>query len=483
MEETISHIPVLRFGEAYRSLDTNDLGNVLKSGARLEVSVANPGLIRRDKMSIDRGRAALKAIPTETLLDYAEKAADLYLDGELPFGMDGETQAVADYVTALSELTGLPHSLCRSNMFKVAAAMKNIRAIISGLTRGLSTGLFDKGYTRQGDLDINYFPTTDSLGVTLPSNSPGVNSLWLPALVMKIPVFLKPGREDPLTPYRIIQAMIAAGFPKEAFGFYPTTHEGGDALLLSCGRGIVFGSDATVKKYAKYDNIQVHGSGNSKVLIGDDYADEWEKHLGVMVDSVSANGGRSCVNASSVVVPSHFDEIANAMAKKLAVIEPCARDDEKALLCGFANADFAKAINETIDEQLKIPGAEDLTAKYREGPRLVERFGQTFLRPTLIACSDPKHPLANTEYMFPFVTVVQCPQEKMKEIIGSTLVVSAVTENEDWMRELMTSPDIDRLNLGSVPTNWVQWEQPHEGNLFEFLYRRRAIQSKSLQIA
>lgn len=483
MEEKVSHIPVLRFGEAYKSLDTTDLGNVLRSGNRLEVSVANPGLIRRDKMSIERGRAALQAIPTETLLDCAEKAADLYLDGELPFGLDGETQSVADYVTTLSELTGLPHSLCRSNMFKVAAALKNMRAIISGLTRGLPTALFDKGYTRQGDLDINYFSITDSLGVTLPSNSPGVNSLWLPALVMKTPVFLKPGREDPLTPYRIIQAMIAAGFPKEAFGFYPTTHEGGDALLLSCGRGIVFGSDATVKKYAKYENIQVHGSGNSKVLIGEDYADDWEKHLGIMVDSVSANGGRSCVNASSVIVPSHFDEIANAIAKKLAVIEPCARDDENALLCGFANADFAKSIDEAIDEQLKTPGAEDLTAKYREGPRLVERFGQTFLSPTLIACSDPEHPLANTEYMFPFVTVVQCPQEKMKEIIGSTLVVSAVTEDEDWMRELMTSPDIDRLNLGSVPTNWVQWEQPHEGNLFEFLYRRRAIQSKSLQIA
>jgi acyl-CoA reductase-like NAD-dependent aldehyde dehydrogenase len=38
---------------------------------------------------------------------------------------------------------------------------------------------------------------------------------------MKIPVVLKPGREDPLTPFRLMQAMIAAGFPREAFGFYP----------------------------------------------------------------------------------------------------------------------------------------------------------------------------------------------------------------------------------------------------------------------
>ena len=205
----------------------------------------------------------------------------------------------------------------------------------------------------------------------------------------------------------------SSGIPKEAFGFYPTTHDGGDAILLSCGRGIVFGSDATVKKYAKYSNIQVHGSGRSKVLIGQDMAEEWEKHLDVMVESVSANGGRSCINASSVLVPSHFNDIADALAQKLAAIEPCSRDDEHALLCGFANAEFAKMMDEAIDDALKTPGAVDLTAKYRNGPRLVEKFGQTFLCPTLIACSDPSHPLANTEYMFPFVSVVEMPQSEM----------------------------------------------------------------------
>ncbi len=479
MEKGATHIPVLRFGEVYKSLDTTDLGKVLSSGNDLEVSVANAGLIRRDLLSIDKARNALFAVPTEKLLEYAEKASEIYLDGELPFGMDGEVQTVSDYVSTLSRLTGLPHSLCRGNMFKVAAALKNMRAVISGLTRGLPPSLFDSGCARLGDIDINYFSTANSLGVTLPSNSPGVNSLWLPALVMKTPVFLKPGREDPLTPYRIIQAMIAAGFPKEAFSFYPTTHEGGDAIVLGCGRGIVFGSDATVKKYAKYPNIQVHGSGRSKVLVGEDQVDQWEEFLDVLVESVSANGGRSCINASSVLLPSRFDEISNAMAKRLAAIEPRARDDDDALLCGFANPDFAKAINDAIDDELKTPGAVDLTAKYRNGPRLVEKFGQTFLCPTLIACSDPDHPLANTEYMFPFASVVQIPESEMLGRIGPTLVVSAITESESWKRDLMGSPHIDRLNLGIVPTNWVQWEQPHEGNLFEFLYHRRAIQSKS----
>jgi acyl-CoA reductase-like NAD-dependent aldehyde dehydrogenase len=131
---------------------------------------------------------------------------------------------------------------------------------------------------------------------------------------MKIPVLLKPGREDPFTPLRIVQSMIQAGFPKEAFGYYPTTHEGGDTLLTSCGAGISFGSDVTVRKYAPFKNIQVHGTGRSKILIGEDYIDRWEEFLDVLVTSISANGGRSCINTSAILVPSHCDEIAEALA-------------------------------------------------------------------------------------------------------------------------------------------------------------------------
>ena len=46
----------------------------------------------------------------------------------------------------------------------------------------------------------------------------------------------------------------------------------------------------------------------------------------------------------------------------------------------------------------------------------------------------------------------------------------------DLREQLLADPGIDRLNLGPVPTTRVDWNQPHEGNLFEFLYARRAIQ-------
>lgn len=475
MSDTI-HIPVLRLGQPYRSLD---IITFALEGRALEVSVANSGLIRRDLQNIARATESLQAIPCDTLAGYCEKAAELYLHGNLPWGNPADStrlQSPADYVAALSQLTGLPHSLGRANMHKVHAAMANIRAVLAGLTRGLPLELFDRGFVRQDGLDVNFFPQTQSLGVLLPSNSPGVNSLWLPALVMKVPVVLKPGREDPLTPYRIIQAMIAAGFPAAAFGFYPTTHDGGDTLLFGTGRAIAFGNDATLKKYAPYRHIQVHGSGRSKVLLGDDFADDWAKHLDVIVQSIAANGGRSCINASSVLTPRHRDELADALARKLAAVGPRPRADEQALLCGFANPAMARGINERIEEYLATPGAEDVTARYRQGPRLVEQHGQTFLQPTLIACDNLDHPLANTEFMFPFASILQVPQDRMLDAIGESLVVSAFTRNPDWTIDLMTSTNIERLNIGPYPTTRVQWEQPHEGNLFEFLYRRRALQ-------
>ena len=39
---------------------------------------------------------------------------------------------------------------------------------------------------------------------------------------------------------------------------------------------------------------------------------------------------------------------------------------------------------------------------------------------------------------------------------------------------------LDRLNLGPVPTSQLNWRQPHEGNIVEFLFRARAFQSAAI---
>ena len=228
-------IPILRWGEVYRSLDTVTLET--GGGAELVTHTANPGLIRRDLLRVREARAALEEIPAETLADYCEAAAEIFLNDELPLG--DATQSPDDYVEALSSVTRLPHTLVRMNMSKIHAAMSQIRTVIGGLTRGMPLEIFDRGITSVGGLDVNYYPATSSLGVALPSNAPAVNSLWIPALVMKIPVLLKPGREDPFTPLRIVQAMIQAGFLGQL------VYLGATALGLgACGIGAIYDDEA-----------------------------------------------------------------------------------------------------------------------------------------------------------------------------------------------------------------------------------------------
>jgi hypothetical protein len=82
--------------------------------------------------------------------------------------------------------------------------------------------------------------------------------------------------------------------------------------------------------------------------------------------------------------------------------------------------------------------------------------------------------------MFPFVSVVECPENLMLERIGPTLVCSAITCRPEFRRSLTDAVNIDRLNLGPVPTTQLNWLQPHEGNLIDFLFRARAFQSAEL---
>jgi hypothetical protein len=60
--------------------------------------------------------------------------------------------------------------------------------------------------------------------------------------------------------------------------------------------------------------------------------------------------------------------------------------------------------------------------------------------------------------------------------IGPTLVGTAITEDDAFQRRLVACTHIDRLNLGPIPTTKLDWLQPHEGNIIDFLYRSRALQ-------
>jgi acyl-CoA reductase-like NAD-dependent aldehyde dehydrogenase len=439
------------------------------------MSQVNAGIIRRDLLQIDQAREALRKFSTEELINISSKAGDLFLNEELPLGEDGITQTAQDYLETLSSTSGLPHVMVKRNMDKIHYALTHLRLILNGLTRGIDFDVLDRGFGEQSGSPVCFYPTTSALGLVMPSNSPAVNSLWLPSIALKIPIIMKPGRDEPWTPFRLIQAFIAAGCPREAFGFYPTDHEGAGDILRLCDRALIFGDKSTTDLYSGNPGIQVHGPGFSKILIGDDEIENWPNFIDVMAASISDNGGRSCVNASAVIVPKYAKEIAEALGKKLGALKPLPMNNPDAVLSGFANPKMGEWINATLESDLKVAGAVDTTAQFRDGDRLVKADGGTFLCPTIVHCESMDHPLSNREFLCPYASVVEVSQSEMLRSIGPTLVVTAITKDENFKRQLLSAANIERLNIGPISTMKISWDQPHEGNMFEFLYKRRSI--------
>lgn len=472
------HLPILRRGQPYHSVETAAVPHFRTKQPVVLLSQANPGLVRRDLVDERQAamRAALAAFRTSELIATSARAAESFMRDTLPAG--DAAQAPEDYVRQLSATTGLPHVLVRRNMEKIRGVLAGMDEVLAGLTRNLDLDVLDRGLGSAHGHALSFVPRSPTLGVVLPSNSPGVHSLWVPAVALKAALVLKPGTAEPWTPYRLVQSFLKAGAPPEAFGFYPTDHAGAGEVLRRCGRGIVFGDVASTRAWTGDPRVEVHGPGYSKVVLGPDAAEQWRAHLDVMVSSVLENGGRSCVNASGIWTTARAGEIADALAQRLAAVRPRAEDDPEAMLAPFADAAVARRISDTIDRELAVPGAVDVTARYRRGPRVVEWEGATYLLPTVIQCETAEHPLANREFLFPFASVVPVAEPDLPSALGPTLATAAITADESLLARLVASPLLHRLNLGPLPTWQVSWDQPHEGNLFEHLYHRRAVQGR-----
>lgn len=466
------HIPILRQGKPYKSIDVTKAHHYRTGEQIAEVSQANIGLIRRDLLRQEEMHAILQGFTTRELIGIAKKAARHFAEDDLPLG--DAMQSPGDIVKQISATTGSPNVMVRRNMEKVRGVLDSMETVLAGLTRLSDLDMLDRGYGDIGGRALSFFPRGHSLGVILPSNSPGVHSLWAPAIAFKTPLILKPGSSEPWTPYRIVQAYIKAGIPPEVFGYYPAGHAGGGEILRQCGRGMLFGDVGAAKAWAGDPRIEIHGPGYSKIVLADEGAKNWEKHLDLIADSIAQNSGRSCVNCSSVWTTSNAREIAEALAERFARIAPRPEEDPEAAVAPFASPDVARRISAMIDAEME--GAEDLVAKKRGSPRVADQDGCTYLLPSIVPCTKD-HPLANREFLFPYASVVQVEADEIPHCLGPTLVCTAITSDKQLQRRLLESNHIGRLNFGPISTMKISWDQPHEGNLFDHLYARRAFQS------
>jgi hypothetical protein len=448
------HLSAWRFGKPYESLERETLVHFLTGAPVAEVSQVGGAIVGRDLQKAAQARAALLAIDPEEIVERLQTAGNLYANGTVTVG--DTKQSPDDFVKCQSATTGLPESLCRANMQKNMFVLSNMDRILDALSRGLDTKMLWQGYG------------TEHRGVTVSYQA------QLPVIALGVGLVMKPGSQEPWTPYRMAAAMVEAGIPAEAIGLYPGATDVGAGILAGCRRSMIFGSAKTVEQYRGNPGVQVHGPGFSKILFGDDCVDDWERHLDVLCESVAINSGRGCINASAIYASRHTQAIAAALAERLGPIEVKPPDDPDAKLAAFTIPGAAKAIWGQIEAGLKAPGVTHATAAY--GDRLVEGERCGWLRPTVVHCTGPEPEIAKAEYMFPFVSVVQCPQERMLSCVGPTLVCTAITTDASFQRRLVDCTHIDRLNLGPIPTTKLDWLQPHEGNIIDFLYRSRALQ-------
>jgi len=475
----VINLPVIRWGAAYESLEVDEVRHFLTGDPVARVGQANGGLVQKDMRKAARAREILREIEPAELIRATQKAADLYLSGDLPLG-DG-TQSAEDFAKQQSATTGLPEHMCRGNMEKNHFVLTNMADILDALTRGLDLNILARGYGKEErGVVVSYQAQTPVLGLVLPSNSPGVHTLWLPVIPMQIGLVLKPGPQEPWTPYRMASAFEQAGIPKEVISIYPGGPDVGQAVVSKAPRSLIFGSTQTVEMYKGNPAIQVHGPGFSKILLGDDIVDDWEDYIDIMADSVYKNSGRGCINCSGIWASRHTKEIAAALAERIGPIEALPPDDPQAALAPFTVQGQAQAVWGMIENDVRENGVTHMTEGY--GPRLVEKEHCAYLRPTVLHCASAEAAAAKKEYMFPFVTVVECPQEKMIGAIGQTLVCSGITADEKFQRELSDATNIDRLNIGPIPTIRLDWMQPHEGNIVEFLYRARSYQVEPMPV-
>ena len=174
------------------------------------------------------------------------------------------------------------------------------------------------------------------LGLVLPSNSPGVHTLWLPIIPLQIGLVLKPGPQEPWTPYRMAEAFFQAGIPREAISIYPGGGDVGAAVLDSCDRSLIFGGTPTVDRYRG----NPAGAGARPGLL----QDPARRRRGRPLGKVSRRDGRQRVPQQRPRLhqllghlgqPAHPRDRRRASPSGSAAIVPLPPDDPDASLAAF----------------------------------------------------------------------------------------------------------------------------------------------------
>jgi len=452
------HIDALGPGGEYRTRNRE----VIMSSAGVavaELSIVPPLYVSR-AIAAQRGVRPLSTAQREEAL---ARAADVFASAVID-GLDFES-----YVRLASRISGLPIAVTRAGAREVASAVATaFDAVLPARPTGTALDWREQR-TRTGG--AVWARRGDVFAVHAAGNGPGVHGLWPQALALGYRVAVRPSRREPLTAHRLVNALRQVGFRPEDAVYLPTDHGGADEIIRSADLALVYGGQDVVDKYANDPKVVVNGPGRAKILITADR--DWRDHVDLVVDSIANLGGMACVNATAVLYEGDPTPLAHAIAERLTAIAPLPTEDERATL-PTQPLEKARALASYL--AVKAAGTTPLLG----ADQVVFPLGDGYaaLRPALHVMDEPgaggrDDPL-NVELPFPCAWVSSWSRDAGVAPLRHSLVVAAVTGDEQLIDSLIAEPTITNVYCGR-PTFYAAPNIPHDGFLADVLMRNKGF--------
>ena len=183
---------------------------------------------------------------------------------------------------------------------------------------------------------------------------------------------------------------------------------------------------------------------------------------------MSRGGGTGCTNATAIFIEGDPLPVAEALAQRLASLPSRPPEAEDAVLpvqpaqAARRLAHHARTLAEGTRTVLGAQ-ADDLGD------------GSSALRPAVFVLPDAEAGQARAELPFPCVWIGPWTREAGARPLRDTLVLTAVTHDEQVIEELSGEPSIRNLYVGPRPTYWNAPQVPHDGFLADFLMESRGV--------
>ncbi len=431
------------------------------SGApAVELSIVPPLYVSRT-LGAQRKVRPLSALQREAAL---AEAAEVFSSAVIA-GLDFEA-----YVGLTSRISGMPIGITRAGARSVADAVASaVDAVRPARPVGAAADWREER-TRNGS--AVWARRGEVFAVHAAGNGPGVHGLWPQALALGYRVAVRPSRREPLTAHRLVNALRQAGFRAEDAVYLPTDHDGADEIIRSADIAMVYGGQDVVDKYANDPTVVVNGPGRAKILITADR--DWRDYLDVIVESIATLGGMACVNTTAVLYEGDPVPLAEAIAERLAAIEPLPSEDERAILptqsvhnaMALANYLAAKAAGTT-----PLLGADQVVAPVGDG--------YAALRPAVHLLAEPGSgqltDKLNIELPFPCVWVSPWSRAAGTAPLRHSLVINAITGDDDLIDDLVGEPTVHNVYRGHHQTFYAAPHIPHDGFLADVLMRNKGF--------